>query len=285
MFVSRQNTIAREFDVTGIGLHSGRPVTVRAFPSNPGKGITIARAGSAPTRISVDRITKSQLCTRVITLGGPVDTIEHFLAALSICGIDNIHVEISAGEMPILDGSALPWAKAISAAGIVVSDAFRHPLIVTKPFEFTTQESRFSVQPGAPWMSVTIDYPGTPIGRQEIALPWTDSPRLLAARTFALASEVAALRRAGLGRGGSLANAVVVGDSGPINTGGLRGQDEYVRHKALDLIGDLYVVGAPIIGRIQAYRPGHAANHAFLRAMIRASVLRRVVPSTETRAA
>lgn len=268
-----QATIGRSIRVDGIGLHGGLPVTVVISPALAGTGIVISRDGRSPTRVTAERVDRVPLCTRFRTEADTIDTIEHMMAALAIMGIDNAAIDVSGPEVPILDGSAEPWAAAIIEAGVVHQDEFRTFLEVTRPFAFRMGDSSYEALPGKPEFDVAIEF-NQPVGRQRIAFDRRDAATLLDARTFTFETELAWLRQAGLGRGGSLDNAIVVGADGPLNPEGLRGQDEFVRHKALDLVGDLYVAGYRVKGRIKADKPGHAANNAFLTAMIAEGVLR-----------
>jgi len=268
-----QRTVASKFSVPGIGLHSGRDVMVTIHPAAPDHGISIAISGGSPVRLAPDRVARVPLCTRVVTPAGVIDTVEHLMAALMIVGIDNVHVDVSGNEVPVLDGSSAPWRDAIMATGIVSQPAPRRFLRIARPFEFEIGGSRYSAAPGPVAVSVTIDFPGTFIGRQSISVERGRLGELLDARTFTFESELEHLSEMGLALGGSLENAVVVGKNGPLNPDGLRGADEFVRHKALDLVGDLAFAGGPILGRVSAFRPGHAANNAFLAAMFADGIL------------
>lgn len=285
MYDEFQFTIAREFTVSGIGLHSGEEAAVTIRPARADAGITLSLAGGVPVRAAAGVVAKVPLCTRVITPSGQIDTVEHMMAALAIMGVDNAVVEVFGPEVPILDGSAAPWREEILKAGLRRQAAVRRPFVVTRHFQFSVGESNYIAVPGGFGVSVMIDFPRTTVGRQSAKVSWREVESLIDARTFTFESELPLLRQMGLAKGGSLDNAVVVGPCGPINPGGLRGRDEFVRHKALDLIGDLSFAGGPIHGGIEAHKPGHAANSAFLNAMIEQGVLVPDVPLRASRAA
>jgi len=285
MYDEFQFTIAREFSVTGIGLHSGESAEVTIRPARAEAGITLSLEGGIPVRAAADVVAKVPLCTRVITPSGQIDTVEHMMAALTILGVDNAEIVVSGPEVPILDGSSAPWREAIVGAGLVRQEALRRHFVVTRHFHFAIGESSFVAVPGGQEVTVTIDFPGTAVGRQSATLPWREADSIMDARTFTFEAELPYLRKMGLAKGGSLENAVVVGADGPLNEGGLRSPDEFVRHKALDLIGDLSFAGGPIRGGIEAFRPGHAANSAFLNAMLDEGVIVAGVPSRARRAA
>jgi len=285
MYDEFQFTIARELTVSGIGLHSGEAASVTISPARPGAGVSLSLRNGVPVRAEANVVARVPLCTRVVTPTGQIDTVEHMMAALAIIGVDNAEVTVSGPEVPILDGSAAPWASAILRAGLVRQSARRRFYAIKRHFRYTVGGSSFVASPSRQGIAVTIDFPGTAVGRQETRLPWGKAARLMDARTFTFEAELPFIRRAGLAKGGSLENAVVVGTDGPLNPEGLRGQDEYVRHKALDLVGDLAFAGAPIRGGIEAVRPGHAANSAFLCALLDEGVLELVAPEDAKAAA
>jgi len=200
--------------------------------------------------------------------GIQVGTIEHLMAALAGCGIDNAIVELDGPEVPIMDGSAAPFVYMIERAGIVAQDAVRRAIKVLKPVSVTENGASAALLPEHGFsMTFEIDYDNPLISRQDINLsfePGTFETELAPARTFGLLDDLPRLQAAGLALGGSLDNAVVVSGSRVLNDGGLRYTDEFVRHKLLDALGDLYLAGAPIIGHFQGVRSGHALTRRLL---------------------
>lgn len=270
----QRRTIRRETVVPGIGLHSGLRSAVTLQPATPGEGLVARFCNSPFQAIGSMGVLATDRCTRVeFADGSNVDTVEHLFAALAMAGISDIRIAFDCREAPILDGSSSPWLDAIQAAGLMDLPGHADTLLVTRAFEFSIRGSSYSVVPGKLSLKVGIDFPGTAIGQQSISVDGPDIARLADSRTFVLEHEIAALRANGLALGGGLHNAVVIGPGGPINPEGFRHPDECVRHKALDLVGDLLLAGCPIIGAFSVHRPGHAANSAFLKAMQSAGVL------------
>ncbi|GAB4240160.1 MAG: UDP-3-O-acyl-N-acetylglucosamine deacetylase [Acidobacteriota bacterium] len=260
-----QKTIQRPITVEGVGLHSGQPVRVTLRPAPPDSGIRFRRVDLQNFVIEAHRrwVSRVVLATTLMKRGVMISTVEHLLSAVYGCGIDNLVVDLDALELPILDGSARPWVEALDAAGVVSQPAERSYLVVQKELRITDGDRWVSLEP-APRFAVdyTIDFPHPVIGRQHISLeitPETYRRELCWARTFGFLAEVEELRRQGLARGGSLENAVVLTETGVLN-GDLRAPDEFVRHKALDLIGDVSLCGAPLLGRLRAHRAGHALH-------------------------
>lgn len=270
----QRRTIRREIVVPGIGLHTGLRSSVTLQPAFPGEGLVARFGGSAFQVVGSLRVLATDRCTRVeFDDGSNVDTVEHLFAAIAMAGISDLRITFDCREAPILDGSSLPWLEAIAAAGLLDLPGRAEALLVTRPFEFSVRGSSYSVVPGKLSLKVGIDFPGTAIGQQTIAVDGADISSLADSRTFVLEHEIEALRAHGLALGGGLHNAVVIGSDGPINPEGFRHPDECVRHKALDLVGDLLLAGCPIIGAFSVHRPGHASNSAFLKAMQNAGVL------------
>ncbi|MBE1236466.1 UDP-3-O-[3-hydroxymyristoyl] N-acetylglucosamine deacetylase [Phaeovibrio sulfidiphilus] len=274
-----QHTIDRAETLSGIGLHSGRPVSMTLRPAAPGTGILFRRmdlpAGAArdlPAR--ADRVVCSPLCTTLTNpAGSQISTIEHLMAAFAALAIDNVIVETDAPELPILDGSAAPFVAMIDRAGICTQAAPRKMLRVLKRVHVEKGPVSATLEPGPGGLSVSfhIDFPAEAIGRQSchIALGEAGFRRHLAgARTFCMKDDVYAMQSAGLALGGSLDNAIVVDGATVLNREGLRYDEEFVRHKALDAIGDLYMHSLPISGRYTGVRASHAMNAALLKALL-----------------
>jgi len=273
----RRRTLKAAIGCVGIGLHSGRRVRLSLQPAAPGTGIRFRRTDTgAEIPALFDQVVDTRLCT---ALGSPSDagqriaTVEHVMAALAGCGVDDAIVEVDGPEVPILDGSAAPFVFLIDCAGITGQGGAVTAIEVLRPVRVEengawaelvpSREDRLDIQ-------LTIDFPSTAIGRQSVSLrltPQAFRAGLADARTFTMAEDVARLRAAGLAQGGSLENAVVVDGPLVLNPGGLRRPDEFVRHKALDVVGDLALAGAPIRGRFSGYRSGHALNNKLLRAL------------------
>jgi len=277
----RRRTLRAEIGCVGIGLHSGRRVALTLRPAASGTGILLRRTDiglELPARF--DQVVDTRLCT---ALGSPerpeerIGTVEHVLAALAGCGVDDAVVELDGPEVPILDGSAAPFVFLIDCAGIIAHGGFAESIEVLRPVRVQEGTGAY-----AAWAelaptggdrleaALTIDFPSTAIGRQTLSLRLTPEEfrgALADARTFTMAEEVARLRAMGLARGGSLANAVVVDGPLVLNPGGLRRPDEFVRHKLLDVVGDLALAGAPLRGRFTGHRSGHGLNNRLLRAL------------------
>lgn len=271
---SRQRTLRRPLRCRGIGLHSGRPVTLTILPAGPDTGILFRRTdlppgtGDIPARW--DRVVDTRLCTVLGNdRGARVATVEHVLAALAGCEIDNAVIELNAPETPALDGSAAPIVDRIVAAGSVPQPAARRALRILEPIEIVEGSRRVALRPD--WRSyfvLEIDFPGSLIGRQCRGfrmVPDAFVREIARARTFGFLEDVDRMRAAGLALGGSLDNAVVIDGDRVLNEGGLRYPDEFVRHKILDAVGDLYLAGAPVLGRFEGVQSGHALNNALLR--------------------
>lgn len=276
----RQKTLANPIHCRGVGLHNGRQVTLTLMPAPADTGILFHRtdispipAGPALIPALWDQVVDTRMCTCIANDAGVrVNTIEHLMAALAGCGVDNVLIALDADEVPILDGSAAPFAFLIEAAGTVAQPAVREVIEVLRPVAVGDGTRAAGLAPAAGFeIEVEIVYGAdTPIGRQSRRLditPETFRAELARARTYGFAHEVEALRAAGLARGGSLDNAVVVSGDRILNDGGLRYRDEFVRHKMLDCVGDLALAGAPLIGRFTGARSGHEMNNRILAAL------------------
>lgn len=271
-----QRTLRTPIDCSGIGLHSGRRVRLAMLPAPAGTGIVFRRTDlgiDIPARF--DHVVDSRLCTVIGLPGQPearCGTIEHVMAALSGAGIHNAIVEMDGAEAPIHDGSAAGFLFLIDCAGTVEQGEFAATIEVLRPVRVEQGEAFAELRPfGFGFdMAMSIAFDAAAIGRQALTLRLTPESfrnELCRARTFTLASEVAALRAAGLALGGSLDNAVVVDGARVLNPAGLRMGDEFVRHKLLDAVGDLALAGAPLLGRFIGHRTGHALNNRLLRAL------------------
>ncbi|HEY3244551.1 MAG TPA: UDP-3-O-acyl-N-acetylglucosamine deacetylase [Phycisphaerae bacterium] len=283
-----QQTIAKPVEMEGRGLFTGQPVRVRLRPAGPGSGITFVRVDQqAPVRIAASVANVSKRARRTSLRNGTlaIETVEHCLSACLGLGIDNLEIELAGEELPAGDGSSLPFVEKIKEAGICPQDAPRDPFVITEEVRVADGDSELIALPPlvleteALEILYDLDY-GTsgPIGRQVGCVRVTpgDFERSIApARTFVLKAEAEALRSAGLGTHLNYGDILVFGDEGPIENE-LRFPDECVRHKMLDLIGDLALLGQPIIGRIHARKSGHALNHQLVRALLAVAQRRRL---------
>jgi UDP-3-O-[3-hydroxymyristoyl] N-acetylglucosamine deacetylase len=270
----QQHTLRQPIQVSGIGLHGGQDVSVRLLPAPPNAGLSFTAAGQPdipPLPARYDQVIDTQLAT---TLGGEhfrVATVEHLLAALLAEGIDNALIEVSGEEIPVLDGSAAPWVEQLRAAGRTAQDTPRRTLVITAPVEVRDGDRCARLVPAEGLeVSATIIFDHPVIGQQQLTVRLENGAfghELAWARTFGFLGEVEAMHRMGLALGGGLDNAVVYGQDGVMNPDGLRGPDEAVRHKLLDMVGDLALAGVAVQGRFEAIRPGHAMNQALIRAL------------------
>lgn len=272
-----QQTLAAPLVFVGIGLHSGNRATIRIHPAGANRGITIKRRDLPPResgfRVHWEEVADTTLST---TLGNEyghrVATVEHLLSALASLGLDNARVELDGPEVPVMDGSAAPFVSAIRNAGIERLDALREVIVVRRPVRLQQGESWAELLPDpAQRITVSIDFNQQDIGTQSLSFclsPGIYESEIAPARTFGFAEQLAQLRRRGLALGGSIKNAILLRDGRVANPEGLRFRDEFVRHKALDVIGDLALAGAPVIGYYRGHRPGHRLNIAFLQLLM-----------------
>lgn len=258
-----RQTLAAETTLEGIGLHSGRQVRMRLLPAGPETGIVFVRADEGGMEIpaTLEYAGPSFYATVLEREGVRVSTIEHLMAALYALQVDDLRVELDGPEPPILDGSSSPFVRAILEAGRVALPREREYLTLTRPVVVEEPEKRIAAYPAAEYrVTYAIDFEHPLLGYQELSVSlWKDgafAEKLAPARTFTFEAEVARLRSRGLALGGSLENAVVLGQSGILN-GELRFPDEFVRHKMLDLTGDLALLGRPLLAHVVAYRAGH----------------------------
>ena len=265
-----QKTLTRSLKISGKALHSGRLVDVEIKPAAVNTGIIFKRTDShlsKPFKAHAAMITSTELSTTMGEGASCVSTVEHLMAALFLMGIDNALVEISGPEVPILDGSAQPFVEKMVQVGTKEQNAFKTSYRVTKEATFSLGASSIKIEPAEVFSAeVHIDFNRDVIGKQKAVFvqgaPNLDD--LVAARTFCHINDVNAMRRRGLALGGSLENAVVISDTGIVNEEGLRSSNEFAEHKLLDLIGDMYLLGKPLIGKITAHKPGHTLHANFM---------------------
>jgi UDP-3-O-[3-hydroxymyristoyl] N-acetylglucosamine deacetylase len=267
--------LKKKIELKGIGLHSGRPATLTVLPAEGHTGVVFRRtdlAHAEPIKATVTNICSTDLSTSIGNGQNKVATIEHLMAAFAGLGIDNALVLVDGPEVPIMDGSSAPFVDALLAAGIAKIPGHRRLFVVKDAFEIKDGDKLMRVEPADRLeFSCVVDYKSGAIGRQ--ALDFTFSRAnfldLCESRTFCHFKEVEAMRAHGLALGGSLDNAIVVTDTEVMNPGGLRYADEFVRHKLLDCIGDLALLGAPLVGKITLHKAGHALHAKFVTELMR----------------
>lgn len=265
-----QKTLAGPAQCRGIGLHTGALSRLRLLPAGPDAGIVFRRTdlGDAEIPASWKLLNGTSLSTTLSRGPVSVATVEHILSALHGMGIDNARIDLDGPEVPILDGSAAPFVELIRSAGVRSLDRARRFMTLNRPVRVKDGDKEILALPANDlWTSYVIDFPHPAIGCQSVdqAIDETIYAEAIApARTFCLLRDVEAMRRAGMARGGSLDNAVVVGEDGIMN-GALRLPDEFVRHKVLDLVGDLALLGAPLRAHVLAFKGGHRLHAALVR--------------------
>jgi UDP-3-O-[3-hydroxymyristoyl] N-acetylglucosamine deacetylase len=268
-----QTTLSRPVRLSGIGLHSGRHVHVTLRPARPDHGIVFWRPD---VDVFIPAIAEAagrfDHATSLGERGRDVCTVEHLLSAAVGAGVDNLLVEVDGPEVPILDGSALPWLDAFAKAGLAPQAALRAPFTPSRVLAVPTAAGRkLEIRPARDLrVTYTIDFPNPAVGRQSLTVvlsPETYATHVAPARTFGFLSEYELLKAHGLARGASAENCIVVG-ANRVENGDLRFPDEFVRHKVLDLVGDLALVGRPVTGHVVAHKAGHAM-HAALAALLR----------------
>ena len=271
-----QKTLKAPIHCTGIGLHSGvkAAMTLRPAPANTGILFRRLDIESGPVEIKADwrHSIESALCTMLTDgQGTTIMTIEHLMSALAGCSVDNAIIDLIGPEVPIMDGSAAPFVFLIECAGTIEQLAPRRFVKVLKPVRVEQGQASVALEPGEGFsVGFTIDFASKAIAHQETSVtvePGVFKSEISRARTFGFLAEVDQLRKAGLARGGSLDNAIVIDGDTVMNEGGLRYPDEFVRHKALDAIGDLYLAGSPLLGRFEGVRSSHALNRRVLEAL------------------
>jgi UDP-3-O-[3-hydroxymyristoyl] N-acetylglucosamine deacetylase len=260
-----QRTIKNSVHTSGIGLHTGCKVSVSLKPAPADTGVIFRRTDLQGFEIEAQRrwVSRVILATTLMKRGVMLSTVEHLLSAVYGCGLDNLYIEIDSLEVPILDGSALPWIELISGAGSQEQESEKLYLAIREPIRLEDKDKFISIEPYPAFrVSYDIDFDHPAIGQQsfdaEIS-PAVYMREIAYARTFGFYHEIEDLLKKGLIRGGSFENAVVLGESEVMNTE-LREKDEFVRHKVLDLIGDISLCGFPLVGRIKAFRAGHALH-------------------------
>jgi UDP-3-O-[3-hydroxymyristoyl] N-acetylglucosamine deacetylase len=258
-----KSTIQREIHLSGVGIHSGKNVDLLLKPSSSGE-IIFRRTDLGNLELALDpKKIETKSSTYLVSEECKIQTLEHLLAVLYMSGIDSLIIEINGDEIPIMDGSASPFVQAILNAGIMALSEGKKSIKIIKPFSLDEKDAAFSFSPDSDFkITYSIEYDHPAIQRQELSLSLNLEnfiKEIAPARTFGFLKDVPALRAQGLAAGGSLDNAVVLDEKSVIN-GPLRYPDEFVRHKILDLIGDLSLMGSPLIGHFEAQRAGHSLH-------------------------
>jgi UDP-3-O-[3-hydroxymyristoyl] N-acetylglucosamine deacetylase len=273
----RQRTLRNVIRATGVGLHSGEKVFMTLRPAPVDSGIVFRRVDLDPVQEIPARgelVTETTLCTGLTRGPAKVQTVEHLLSALAGLGIDNCIIELSAAEVPIMDGSAGPFVFLLQSAGIAEQDAAKRFIRVLRPVEVRDGDkfARFTPHDGFRiGFTVQFDHPAIPAAQSRAVVDFSTAAyiqEVSRARTFGFMRDLEYMRERNLGLGGSMDNAIVLDEFRVLNDDGLRYADEFVRHKILDAVGDLYLAGRPIIGAYEGYKSGHALNNTLVRALL-----------------
>jgi len=273
----KQRTLKEPVRTTGVGLHTGVKVEITLRPAPPDTGIVFRRMDlDPPAELKADPylVTDTRLCSMLESGPAKVSTVEHLMSALAGLGIDNALVDLTGPEIPILDGSSAPFVYLLQSAGIVEQDAPKRYVRILRPIEVRDGDKLARLTPHNGFkIEFTIDFkhPVFEKSGKTVSIDFAETAyakEVARARTFGFMHEVEALRNSGLALGGSLDNAIVMDEYRVLNVEGLRYEDEFVKHKVLDAIGDLYLLGYPIIGAFEAYKSGHALNNALLRELL-----------------
>jgi UDP-3-O-[3-hydroxymyristoyl] N-acetylglucosamine deacetylase len=270
-----QSTVLNTVSCSGIGLHTGIPCNLKIRPAAPDWGIVFTRQ-DLPKKVKIkahiDNVVDATLATTLGREGVKVSTVEHLMAAFAGLGIDNAEVELDGPEVPIMDGSSEPFNNLLKKAGIQPQEMVKKFVIIKRPVTVTEGDRQATLLPSNDFkISYTIDFKHPLISNQYYLIQISNGNferEICRARTFGFLKEYETLKARGFARGGSLENAVVIDETRVINEGGLRFADEFVRHKILDSIGDLWLLGAQVIGHFIGYKSGHTLNHKLIRKLL-----------------
>ena len=275
--MAQQRTLKNVIRATGVGLHSGEKVYMTLRPAPVDTGIVFRRIDLAPVveiPASAQLVTETTLCTGLTCEGAKVQTVEHLMSAMAGLGVDNAYVELSSAELPIMDGSAGPFVFLIQSAGIAEQDAPKRFIRILRPVEVTEGDkvARFDPYDGFKLgFTVKFDHPMIPASQSRAEVDFSTGAyikEVARARTFGFMRDLEYMRERNLGLGGSMDNAIVLDEFRVLNDDGLRYADEFVRHKILDAVGDLYLAGGPVLAAYEGYKSGHALNNKLVRALL-----------------
>jgi UDP-3-O-[3-hydroxymyristoyl] N-acetylglucosamine deacetylase len=275
--MAQQRTLQNTIRATGVGLHSGEKVYLTLRPAPVDTGIVFRRVDLQPVveiAARADYVTETMLCTGLSHDGGKAMTVEHLMSALAGLGVDNIYIDLSAPEVPIMDGSSGPFVFLLQSAGIVEQRAPKRFIRILKPVEVRDGDkiARFEPYDGFRLgFTVEFDHPAIPASRSRAVVEFSTENyirEVSRARTFGFMRDLEFMRERNLGLGGSMDNAIVLDEFRVLNDDGLRYADEFVRHKILDAVGDLYLAGHPILGAYEGFKSGHALNNTLVRALL-----------------
>lgn len=273
----RQRTIKNVIRATGVGLHSGEKVFLTLRPATPDTGIVFRRVDLDPVveiPAAGHLVTETTLCTGLSQGAANVQTVEHLMSALAGLGVDNLYIELSAAEVPIMDGSSGPFVFLLQSAGVVEQDAPKRFIRVLEPVEVREGDkiARFEPYDGFKLdFTIAFDHPAIPLAQSRAEVEFSTEAyirEVSRARTFGFMRDLEYMRERNLGLGGSMDNAIVLDEFRVLNDDGLRYANEFVRHKILDAVGDLYLAGHPILGLFKGYKSGHALNNKLVRALL-----------------
>lgn len=275
--MTQQRTLKNTIRATGVGLHSGDKVYMTLRPAPVNHGIVFRRVDLEPVvEVPADAglVTETTLCTGLTCNGAKIQTVEHLMSAMAGLGIDNAIVELSSAELPIMDGSAGPFVFLLQSAGIVEQDAAKRFIRIKSPVEVRDGDkiARFTPHDGYKLgFTIEFDHPMIPARQSRAELEFSTAAyikEISRARTFGFMRDLEYMRERNLGLGGSMDNAIVLDEFRVLNDDGLRYTDEFVRHKILDAVGDLYLAGGPILGAYEGFKSGHALNNKLVRALL-----------------
>jgi len=273
----KQRTLKTLIRTTGVGLHSGKKVTLVLRPAQPGTGIVFHRVDlTPPVSLKADpyAVGDTRMASCLEKDGVKLGTVEHLMSALAGLGIDNVHVDVDAEEIPIMDGSAAPFVFLLQSAGLVEQEAPKRFIRVKKTVEVNEGDKWARLSPYDGFrleFSILFNHPAVDKSGTQVVVDFFEQSyirEIARARTFGFTQDVEAMRAQGLALGGSLENAIVMDEYRVLNAEGLRVPDEFVRHKVLDAIGDLYLAGAPLLASFSAHKSGHGLNNKLLRALL-----------------
>ena len=273
--MTKQTTLAQAVETHGVGLHTAVPVHIRLVPAPPDTGYVFRRTdlGGFEIPATVESVAHCGYATTLMRTGVMLSTVEHLLSALRGLNVDNAYIEVDNLEIPIMDGSAENFAEIIEQAGIVEQQLAKRALLIREKVSFEQGNRSITIEPADTYqIDCLIDFTHPMIGVQSLSVELSDgafSRDIAAARTFGFEQEIEMLRKANLIRGGSLDNAIVLTKEGMLNQTGLRFRDEFVRHKILDIIGDLALLGMPIQGKVTAERSGHILHAGLMSKLLR----------------